>query len=154
MGVRGRNSGHYGRRTDFDVKFILLAFFIAVVFMKSSGCKSLLLASENDSAPSGKILSKEPVERSPLVVKAGIFRKADEGMVSAIISVNGGKEPYAFFLEKRAAHTITFIDSHHAKVSFKEQFLRDKVNTVYVLDANGDISAAPISQEDSPTSGG
>jgi len=154
MGVHGRNSGHYGRRNDFNVKFILLAFFIAVLFMKSSGCKTLLLESENDSAQSIKISSQKAVEKVPLVVQAGLFRKEEGGMVSAIISVDGGKEPYAFFLENGAAHTITFIDSHHAKLSFKEQSLRDNVNTVYVLDAYGDISAAFINTEDSPTSGG
>jgi hypothetical protein len=154
MGVRDRNIGHYGRRNDFDVKFILLAFFIAVAFIKNSGCSSSALVSENNSASSRKISSEKPVEKLPLTVKAGVFRKEEGGMVSAIISVNGGKEPYAYFLEKRTAHTITFIDSHHAKVSFREQFLRHNVNTVYVLDAYGDISAVPIIPEDSITSAG
>jgi len=154
MGVRDSDIGHYGRRTDFDVKLILLVFFIVIAFIKSSGCSSSALVSENNSAASRKISSEKPVEKLPLVVKAGVFRKEKGGMVSAIISVNGGKEPYAFFLEKRTAHTITFIDSHHAKVSFREQSLQNDVNTVYVLDAYGDISAAPVIPDDSITGAG
>lgn len=143
-----RHFGYYDNRKEglfawFDYRFLLILAFIAISFIKNSGCTSVV-AEENKPTRKAEAVAANIHQRRPLVVKTVTLIREADGNYSSLVSVSGGREPYAFFLSEKCPHTISFLDSHTVRITFEAKGLRNGNGTVYVLDGNGDISTVSI----------
>ncbi len=129
------------RKSEFEFKYLLIALFIAVVFLKTSGCTTTTAELNLDASTQNGNIETPNADDKKLLVRANGRNLDDAGQYLLVVSVEGGSKPFALFIGEKVPYSISFLDSRHAKILLNHKDMRKSEMTVYVLDGYGNTAS-------------
>ncbi len=135
------------RKYAFTWRFKLCLLFIlfGIAVIRNSGCTAFLNdSSVNTEIKAAHITAKE--SSKSLSISPNTVELYPQSNFSAMLRVEGGQEPYAFFVKGSDAFTLDVVSQDSAKLKLKENAKLSNVEDalVYVLDGGGNVASADI----------
>jgi len=132
-------------------KLIVLISIILFVLVKNSGCTAVFYDEESKRETDNivqLVSSEEPLTIHPARVE--INPKSGR---TAILRVDGGEEPYVYFIKGDKKFKIQMIDSKSARLVYSGTETPDKCEscTVFILDNRGEMTSASITFQSETT---
>ncbi len=135
------------RRYAFTWRFKLSLLFIifGIAVIRNSGCTSFLSGSAVDTEVKAA-QNTAKVSSKSLSISPNAIELYPQSNFSAMLRVEGGQAPYAFFVKGSDAFTLDIVSQDSATLKLKENAKPPTVKNalVYILDGGGNMASADI----------